>query len=164
MNKEKLKEVVSKYKNRYYHNLKTILPQRFKTPSLMNLEFHNIAYDLFDLNITKNDVDFVWNDEVSHDRNTINLLDYIEKLEIEDKLDKAIIHLAWYCIIKENDYIKYGIEHNQLDIIYIRPGQTFVTWNIETYNNRKDFRTMVQNWETLKTCIRKKYEEDKKNQ
>jgi len=161
VNFEKLYEIIKKYQTRYYHNQNNIyLSKTPKEYEIFTVELKNIVYDVLELNVNEDNIDFIWNNVISYDKNIINLMNYIYDLECDNQLELAFIHFAWFCIIKENHLIDYIIKNKYFENLYIRYGQTLVEWNIMDYKGQQEFKIMANNWDNIFSCIKNKYEKD----
>jgi len=167
MEKELFGKVVEKYISHYYHE-KTIyerIPVDKNKWSLFNCDHIEIVYDLYNSNITESDVDFVFDKEISYDKNKIKLMDYIFKLEKEDNnIEKSLIHLGWYFIVRNNSITKMLIEKNKLNEVHSEPMKTLVEFNIKVYKADQYFRRTCDFFDGMIKAINNDYKKQKEIQ
>jgi hypothetical protein len=155
MNKFELNKIIEKYNSHYYHvNSKyKYRPEIEKHYYVLNCDHIEIVYDMIPCDIQESDTDFVWNDEISYDRNILELKTYIVELEKNKNIKKALIHLGWYFKIRSTNISKLYDNDVDRHNFYIEPMKTFVEHNIRSYQSDVYFRKMSDGFKGMMKAI-----------
>jgi len=166
MNVEKLNKIIKKYKSNYYHNTSIYERQYDDIPNqVFNCDHIEIVYDLLKCDINKEDIDFIWNNDIQDYKNIFNLKMYIIKLELENNnVEKALIHTSLLFQLEEKKWINYYIDKKDYSNIYIRYGQTLVETKIRSYKAHQYFRKTCDMYDGMMKAMNDDYQKQLKFQ